>query len=330
LYIIKIIIIEGKGVFLLSVVIPAYNEGLMIKKSADVISDILNKENIIHELIFVDDGSKDDTWSEIKQVSKISKNIKGIHFSRNFGKESAILAGLAETRGDCCVVIDCDLQHPPKTIVEMYRLWEEGYEVVEGRKRSRGKENCLYTWFSKLFYSLMSSSTKIDMSTASDFKLLDRKAIDVLINMPEKNVFFRALSSWIGFSSTYVEFDVAEREAGESKWSPVSLIKYAINNITSYSTAPMQIVTVLGVIMLLISLVLGSVAVVQKIIGYALDGFTTVILLLLFSSSITMISLGIIGYYIAKIYDEVRGRPKFIVSERTWSDSHEKFDQKIF
>lgn len=181
---------------MLSVIIPAYNEGLMVEKAAKVIGEILAEQHIVNELIFVDDGSKDSTWEKIKTLSEIEKNVKGIHFSRNFGKEAAIIAGLSEARGDCCVVIDCDLQHPPKTIVEMYRLWEEGYEVIEGRKKSRGQENKIYTLFSKLFYSLVSSATRIDMSTASDFKLLDRKVVDILINMRERNAFFRALSSW--------------------------------------------------------------------------------------------------------------------------------------
>jgi dolichol-phosphate mannosyltransferase len=158
---------------------------------------------------------------------------------------------------------------------------------------------------------------------------LDRKAVDVLIDMHEKTYFFRALSSWIGFSTTYVEFDVGEREAGESKWSPMSLIKYAINNITSFSTAPMQLVTILGMVMLLVSLVMGGMALVQKIIGEALGGFTTVILLLLFSSSIVMISLGVIGYYIAKIYDEIKDRPQFIISEKIGSSFNEKNDKTI-
>lgn len=152
------------------------------------------------------------------------------------------------------------------------------------------------------------------MANASDFKLLDRKAVNVLINMQEKNAFFRALSSWIGFKTTRVEFDVRDREAGESKWSTRSLIKYAITNISSFSTAPMQIVTVLGVIMFVLSLILGSVSLIQKLCGQALEGFTTVILILLFSSSIIMISLGIIGYYIAKIYEEIKGRPRYIIS----------------
>lgn len=299
----------------LSIIIPAYNEEAMIEKTGKVISKILEDENISFELLFVDDGSQDQTWEKILSVKEQIGNIQAIHFSRNFGKEAAILAGLSESLGKCCVVIDCDLQHPPEKIVEMFRLWQQGYEIVEGRKSSRGNESCLHGIAARCFYAVISRATGLNMENASDFKLLDRKAVNVLMNMRERNAFFRALSSWIGFKTTYVEFNVQEREAGETKWSTLSLIKYALNNISSFSAVPMQIVTILGVVMLGVSGVLGGISVTQKFSGHALEGFTTVNLILLFASSIIMISLGIIGYYIAKIYDEVKGRPRYIISE---------------
>lgn len=299
---------------MLSVVIPAYNEEAMIEKASACVRGVLAQADIEAELIFVDDGSKDATWARIEAEAVANEQVRGVHFSRNFGKEAAILAGLAQASGDCCVVIDCDLQHPPEKIVEMYRLWEQGYEVVEGRKSSRGEESGLHSFAAKTFYAIISRATGIDMANASDFKLLDRKAVDVLINMRERNAFFRALSSWIGFKGTYIEFDVQARQAGESKWSTRALTRYALNNISSFSTAPMQIVTVLGVLMFAVSLVLGVIALVQKLCGQALEGFTTVILIQLFSGSLTMICLGIMGYYIAKIYEEIKGRPRYIIS----------------
>lgn len=308
----------------LSVVIPAYNEEAMIPKAAAVICRILSEAEIPCELIFVDDGSKDATWKRITEAASAEKTVRGIHFSRNFGKEAAIMAGLAVAKGDCCVVIDCDLQHPPEKIVEMYRLWEQGWEIIEGRKSSRGAEGKTYSFAAKVFYTVISAAAGFDMMNASDFKLLDRKAVNVLINMKEKNSFFRALSSWVGFRTTAVEFDVRDREIGESKWSALTLVKYALRNITSFSTAPMQIVTVLGAVMLVVSLIFGGVALVQKISGKALGGFTTVILLQLFSSSIIMISLGIIGYYIARIYEEIKGRPSYIIAETCGSAPQEK------
>lgn len=309
---------------MLSVVIPAYNESGMIDIAAKTIGGVLESENIAYELLFVDDGSKDNTWENIQKASENYENVRGVSFSRNFGKESAMMAGLANAGGDCCVVIDCDLQHPPEKIVEMYRLWEQGYEVIEGVKSDRGEESAFHRFSAKCFYSMISKATKIDMSRASDFKLMDRRAVDVLLNLREKDAFFRALSSWVGFKTTQVEFEVQERTVGESKWSTWKLVKYAISNISSFSAAPMQIVTVLGVIMLIVACVFGVIAIVQKILGIALGGFTTVIIIQLFTGSIVMVSLGIIGYYIAKIYEEVKDRPRFIIS-----DSCGKSDREI-
>ena len=300
---------------LLTVVLPAYNEQDSVPLAADTICPLLEGEGIRHEILFVNDGSRDGTWNAIQAQTARHPQVRGVCFSRNFGKEAAIFAGLAQAKGDCAVVLDCDLQHPPEKIVEMYRLWQQGYQVVEGVKVTRGKESPLHTLAAKTFYHFISSATKIDMSRASDFKLLDRRAGDVLVAMREKNAFFRALSSWIGFETTQVEFEVQPRAAGESKWSIRSLVRYAITNLAAFSTAPLQIVTFLGVLVFLCSLVLGGWSLWQKISGQALEGFTTVILLLLLIGSILMICLGIIGYYIAKIYEEIKDRPRFIISQ---------------
>ena len=222
------------------------------------------------------------------------------------------------------MVMDCDLQHPPETVVEMYRLWEQGYEVVEGVKHSRGKESLAHRASAGMFYKIISKAVGIDMSRASDFKLLDRKAVDALLEMPERNAFFRALSAWIGYKTISVEFDVREREEGVSKWSTKSLIRYAITNIVSFSSAPMQLVTGAGVFMFLLAIVLGIQTLVHYFTGNAVEGFTTVILLLLLIGSILMISLGIIGYYISKIYEEVKGRPRYLISRKIDSQVKEQ------
>ena len=309
---------------LLSVILPAYNEEKMIEKARDTLGRVLSEQDIPYEIIFVDDGSKDQTWPEIEKAAKKDNHVAGVHFSRNFGKESAMMAGLASAGGDCCVVMDCDLQHPPETVVEMYRLWEQGYEVVEGVKHSRGKESLAHRASAGMFYKIISKAVGIDMSRASDFKLLDRKAVDALLEMPERNAFFRALSAWIGYKTTSVEFDVREREEGVSKWSTKSLIRYAITNIVSFSSAPMQFVTGAGVFMFLLAIVLGIQTLVHYFTGNAVEGFTTVILLLLLIGSILMISLGIIGYYISKIYEEVKGRPRYLISRKIDSQVKEQ------
>lgn len=300
---------------MLSVVLPAYNEEQMIKKTSQVVGDLLEKEQIPYELVFVNDGSKDHTWEKILELKEERAHIKGVCFSRNFGKEGAVFAGIAQAEGDCIAVMDCDLQHPPETLIKMYRLCEDGYQVIEGVKASRGRESFIHKMFAKTFYSIISDATGIDMSRASDFKLMDRQAAEEFLKLPERNVFFRALSSWVGFKTTYVEFDVQEREAGESKWSFKSLVRYAVNNITSFSAAPMQIVTFFGVVFFVFAVLLGIQSLYMYFSGHAVAGFTTVILLLLLVGSILMFSLGVIGYYIAKIYDEVKMRPRYIISE---------------
>jgi len=298
----------------LSVVLPSYNEEKMIPIATERLGKILGDAKIDYELLFVDDGSRDRTWDEIRRCAKADKHVVGVHFSRNFGKESAMFAGLEQAKGDCVVVMDCDLQHPPEKIIEMYRLWEEGYEVVEGIKEDRGEESAFHKFASNSFYSLISRATGMDMGASSDFKLLDRKVVDTLNALPERNVFFRALSFWVGFKKAEVRYRVQERTEGVSKWSTKSLIKYAVTNIASFSSAPLHMVTVMGVVTLIVAVVFGIISLVQKIMGVAQPGFTTVILLLLLIGSFLMISLGIIGYYLARIYDEIKGRPRYIIS----------------
>ena len=309
---------------MLSVILPSYNEEKMIPVATARMAEVLGGAGIDYELLFVDDGSKDKTWSEIQRCAETDPHVVGVHFSRNFGKESAMFAGLETAKGDCAVVIDCDLQHPPEKIVEMYRLWEEGYEVVEGIKEDRGEESGLHRFAANSFYGIISRATGMDMASSSDFKLLDRKVVDTLNRLPERNVFFRALSFWVGYRKAEVSYRVQERTEGESKWSTKSLIKYAITNITSFSSAPLHMVTVMGLITLVVAVVFGVISLVQKIMGVAQPGFTTVILLLLLIGSFLMISLGIIGYYLARIYDEIKGRPRYIISRICGREGEDK------
>ncbi len=301
---------------LLTIVVPAYNEQELIEKTFITVKQIMDEAGISFEVLFVNDGSTDETYLRTENLARTNAEVRGISFSRNFGKEAAIFAGLTEAKGDCVVVMDCDLQHPPKTIVEMYRLWQQGYEVIEGVKSSRGREGIFHKMFAGIFYSWISSASHMDMRNASDFKLLDRCAIDSLIALPERAPFFRALSSWVGFKTVQIPFEVAEREAGESKWSFWKLTKYAISNITSFSGAPLQIVTTMGTIMLIFSVILGVQSLVKYFSGNALEGFTTVILLLLIIGSVLMLSLGIIGHYISAIYDEIKCRPRYIIDKK--------------
>lgn len=301
---------------MLSVIIPAYNEQENIRNTASVIAGILAEAGIDHEIIFVDDGSKDNTWAEISSASEVDPSVRGVRFSRNFGKEGAIFAGLKAAAGDCAVLIDCDLQHPPELIPKMYSMWESGAEVVEAIKASRGREGLFYKMFAKSFYKMMKSSSGINLDGASDFKLLDRKAVDALNEMPERMTFFRALSSWVGFRTEKIEFDVKPRAAGKTKWSFSKLFKFAINSITSFTNLPIHLITAVGVIFGIFALVVGVHTLVNYFCGNAAEGFSTVILLILIVGACVLVGIGVIGFYLSKIYEEIKQRPRYIVSER--------------
>ena len=302
---------------LLSIVIPAFNEEENIRNTAQVVGSVMDEAQIPYEIIFVSDGSTDNTYGLIAQLAKEDRRIRGLEFSRNFGKEPAMFAGLSAIQGGCAVVMDCDLQHPPKTIVKMYRKWLEGFEVVEGMKNTRGKESPFHRFFATAFYGIISAFTGFDMENSSDFKLLDRKVVQVLLDMPERKTFFRAMSFWAGFKSCQVHYDVAQRAYGTTKWSFFKLARYAISNIVSYSTRPLTFVSYMGVISLVGGLIVAIQTLVRWLSGRSLEGFTTVILLILFIGGGILLGLGIIGGYISAIYQEVKKRPRYVSRQDT-------------
>ena len=301
---------------LITVIIPVYNEENQICENICVIREYLSQIDMEFELLLVDDGSTDKTWFKLRMLSEEIPRIKALRLSRNFGKEAALCAGLEAAEGDACIIMDADLQHPPELIPEMIRLWkEEGYEVVEGVKSQRGNENPVNKIGAHLFYYLLGKLSGFNINQASDFKLLDKRVVLAWRRMKERDTFFRGMSAWIGFNRTSIPFTVKSRTKGVSKWSLFKLFKLAINAITSFSSLPLHIVTIMGLIFLAGSLILGVQTVYMKLRGMALSGFTTVILLLLIIGSTLMISLGVIGSYIARIYEEVKRRPRYIVAE---------------
>ena len=301
---------------ILSLVIPAYQEGSHIKSSIGTIEKILIDNKIPYEFVIVDDGSKDNTWEELKSLANANDKITAIRLSRNFGKEAALCAGLEYATGDMILVMDADLQDPPELIPQMVRAWrDEGYDVVDGIKNSRGRENPFYHAFAKIFYYILLKTADIDLENASDFKLMDRKVIEAWKQLPEKTTFFRGMTSWVGFERKQIRFDVAQRVKGRTKWSAYRLLRLAVNAITSFTSVPLHCITILGVIIFLGTIILGAQTLYMKLSGKALDGFTTVILLQLLIGSSIMISLGMIGIYLTKIYNEVKGRPRYLVSK---------------
>lgn len=307
---------------LLSVIMPVYNE-VNIETNFLRLINVLKSAEINYEIIIIDDGSRNNAWQEIADIADKYDNVTGISFSRNFGKENALCAGLDAARGDCAVCIDSDMQFPPEEIPAMYKLWEQGYEVVEGVKNKRQNEGFLYKLCSNTFYSALKKLSDIDLKNGSDFRLLDRTVIDAWKSMPERQTFFRGMSSWVGFKRIQYRFDVADRTEGKSKWSLRRLMGLAVDAVTSYTAAPLYMSAVFGVIFFLFAVVMGIQTLYMFIWGDALSGFTTVILLLLFIGAVVMLGLGVIGIYIKKIYEEVKGRPRYII-QRTIRSKNDK------
>jgi dolichol-phosphate mannosyltransferase len=299
---------------LLSVVIPVYNEGEGIAHAIQQISKTLVQANIPHEFVLVDDGSRDHSWDELLKLAKGSDNILSVKLSRNFGKEAALCAGLDHAKGACCLCMDSDLQHPPEIIPEMYRLWkDDGVEVVEGIKKHRGRESISYKLSAKIFYQLLKKTSGINLENASDFRLLDRVAVEAWKSLPERSTFFRGMSTWIGFSRAQVSFVVAPRENGSTKWSFFRLARLGLSAITSFSAAPLYLSATIGCAFLFLFVLLLGWTLYMKFMGIAADGFTTVISLQLIVGGLLLLSVGVIGIYLEKIYEEVKGRPRYLI-----------------
>lgn len=301
---------------LLSIVVPAYHEedglALAVERIRKHVAPLCAVE-----FLLVDDGSKDGTWEVIQDLSATRKDVQGIRLSRNFGKEAAISAGLRAARGDVVATIDADLQHPPALLPQMFDAWRNGARVVNAVKRTREDESRLKNWLTRSYFGIFRRLAAIDVGNASDFKMLDREVVDCLNNLPERERFYRGLVGWVGFEQKTLEFDVAQRVAGSGKWSTFKLMRLALDSIVSFSTAPMHLMTTLGGIFAVLAVGLGLRTFWLWASGTAVPGFTTVILLLIAVGAILMIGLGIIGIYIAKIYEEVKRRPEFIVQHST-------------
>ncbi|HPX93201.1 MAG TPA: glycosyltransferase family 2 protein [Bacillota bacterium] len=299
---------------LISVVIPFYNEADQVDRTMEATEEVLQAADLHYEIIAVDDGSKDLTWDRLAARSRLNQKIRAFRLSRNFGKEAAICAGLDKARGQAVIVMDGDLQHPPQYIPDMVRLWQEGYEVVEGVRTADG--NCRGNRLaSNLFYAIFKRMSGIQLKNASDFKLIDRKVVDCWKTLPEKDTFFRALSAWMGFKRVSLPFVVGERASGKSKWGLRKLLKLSISALTGFSSRPLLLISSMGTFFLLVFLGLSIQTLVMYFRGRAATGFTTVILLQLLIGSIILISLGLIGIYIDSLFREVKARPRYFISE---------------
>ncbi len=304
---------------IISIVIPAYNEEeaieMLYKEAKAVMEEI--KERYDYEMVFVDDGSGDNTLKVLKSLYKSDNKIKIISFSRNFGKEAGIYAGLSNCKGDLVSVMDADLQNDPKIILQMLQAIEEGYDTVT-TIRNRRHEKRIKSFFSKLFYKLIKTADNVEIKNGSqDFRLMTRQVVDAILELKEYNRFSKGIFNWVGFKTKYIEVENRERVAGKTKWSYNGLIKYAIEGITSFTTKPLRVATVSGAIISMLSVILAVQIVMQTLIeGKETPGYASIITSVLFIGGIQLITIGILSEYVGKIYLEIKKRPQYIIKEK--------------
>ncbi len=299
----------------LSIVLPAYNEEAVLPATLKDVAAAVGPLVRSWELVCVDDGSTDSTAAVLAQAAAKDSRIRPVYLSRNFGKEGAMCAGIAAASGEGVLLMDADLQHPVSVISTMLEKWRAGYDIVEGVKANRGQENWMKGALAKGFYVLFQQATGVDLRNSSDFQLLDRQVVDVLVSLPEQSRFFRGLSRWVGFKRAEVPFEVANRAAGTTGWSTGELARYAISNILSFSTLPLHFTTLLGFFSVVFALTLTAQTLWQFFAGGAIDGFATVIIATSFFSGTILLALGILASYIARALDEIRSRPAYIVRQ---------------
>ena len=301
----------------ISVIIPVYNEEKNIQNLYDRLSQVMQKLGVTYELIFVNDGSNDASIGLIKVLSKKHKSVKYIDFSRNFGHQIAVTAGLDKTIGDAVVIIDADLQDPPELITEMYQKRKEGFEVIYARRKNRKGESFLKLWTARIFYRLLAKMTSISIPVdTGDFRMIDKKIVEVLREMPEKNKYLRGQISWIGFNQTFVEYDRQERQAGATGYTYRKMLHFALDGITAFSDVPLKIVTYFGFIVSVIAFFVAIYALLAKFVWEnSVPGWTSLMIAILFIGGIQMIAIGIIGEYLSRMNHNIRNRPLYIVRE---------------
>lgn len=308
---------------LISIIVPCYNEQEVLPLFYENIQstrNTLKEQNVDTELIFIDDGSLDNTINILKENYEKDNTLNYISFSRNFGKEAAILAGLKAAKGDYATIIDADLQHPPELIVDMYNELKSGeYDSVATYKDNRKKEGFFRRSFSKLFFKLLNKLTKLNIvEGATDFRLMNRIMINAIISLPESNRFSKGIFNWVGFKTKWIPFNLTERIAGDSKWSFKQLLRYSLDAIISFSEFPLKLCSYLGLIFCFVSFFSGLIHLIKTLIfGEEVAGFPTLYLMMLLLSGIVLLFLGVLGQYIARIYIEIKHRPLYIIREES-------------
>lgn len=306
---------------LISILIPCYNEALSLPILIPKLEDIANNlKQYDWEFLCVNDGSKDNTLEVLRELHTVYNRVNYIDLSRNYGKENAMLAGFDYVKGDCMVIMDADLQHPPHVILQMLEKWEEGYDDVYASRLTRGKESWLRKKLSLLYYRILQRSTRLEvLPNVGDFRLLDRRCINALKQLRENNRYTKGMYCYIGFKKTYVTFETEDRIAGESSMNYKTLINLAIEGILSYTTVPLRIATVIGVLTSLFAFIYMLVVFIKTLLyGDPVQGYPTMMIVILFLGGIQLLALGILGEYIGRIFTETKNRPVYFV--RTYND----------
>lgn len=301
----------------LSVIVPAFNEGPNIDELVARLVPVLERLTASFEILFVDDGSTDDTPDRLRRLAERDQRIRAIRFSRNFGKEIGLAAGLDHVRGDAVAIIDADLQHPPEILADFIARWREGYEMVYGQRVDRSTDGPVRRWMTERFYRLFRKFGEIPLPAgAGDFRLMDRKVVEALRQLPERARFSKGLYAWVGFRSVGVPFEVQDRLHGQSKWGLPKLTRFALDGLSSFSTLPLKLATYLGIGISIFAITYAVGAVFRTLVwGSDVPGFPTLVVSVMFFSGIQLIFLGIIGEYIGRIFAEVKRRPLYIVAE---------------
>jgi glycosyltransferase involved in cell wall biosynthesis len=302
---------------LVTVVIPVLNEAANLNGLLDRLRPVLGGLGVRWEVLFVDDGSSDDTLRVLKALNQRDQRITAISLSRNFGKEIALAAGLKYARGDAAILMDADLQHPPEVLSQFIDRWREGYQVVYGQRMDRAEEGPIRRFFARAYYKIFNALAKTDIPEgAGDFRLLDRCAIDAMNRIGESSRFNKGLFSWIGFRSIAVPYSTAARAAGTSKWSYRRLAHFALDGLTSFSTLPLRVWSLLGLAISITAFAYALIVLVQTLVlGVDVPGYPSLIISVMFFAGVQLITLGVIGEYLGRVYEEVKARPLFIVAE---------------
>ena len=302
---------------LVTLVVPVFNEeevlGAFYERTSRALGSI---ESMSYELIFIDDGSRDTSYEQLAAFAARDPHVRVIKFSRNFGHQIAISAGIDHARGDCVAVIDADLQDPPEVLADMVSQWKQGFDVVYGVRSDRAGETRLKLWTASMFYKMLGRLTNIHIpANVGDFRLMSRRVIDQVKTLREKDRFVRGLVSWVGFRQTGVTYQRDARYAGETKYPFRKMLKFSFDGITSFSTLPLKLATWMGTITALIAVIYLLGVVVQKLLGYTVQGWATIMVAMLFMGSVQLICLGILGEYVGRIFNEVKPRPMYVVEE---------------